>query len=645
MVKNKENKKKKIIAKAPLKIFVFWHPKFTDGKKYAEMLFRTFSRDERDFFGHSIGIPVYFVSNLEVDLTCMDNDTEKVVFIPFVDKNMLLDNDWRVFMSHVCNIQNKETDYIVYPVSFVSLSNIGEYISALKNIQCINLNSIVGYDSKEKALKFELAHELSRLIFGREKVSESKERISASVDIFVSHAKEDGYEMAKNLSDYINSDTGLDAFIDVNDIPIGSDFAVAIDRNIDGSILVIMFTDKFSSREWCQREIMIAKKYSCPIVLLDALSNGEVRRFPYSANVKSIHLGHEELTKEKYKELLYEVLIEALRVKFNRKFLEYLCRLHKIEAVDVDIIPSSPELCTILNFSQSGAKFLLYPEPVLNVVEMEQLGRVMPLQKMITPITMHSALDKKSKSRNKLMIRLSVSEVLDEGFSVNGGMQLSAFYIELCRYLLASGHTLKYSGNINYKTDANFADLLIGLAKNYYAEAETEKPIKLVHLTDSLSDEQRIDLGTCIELVEVKNIEVSIAADEQVKIDLTNLRLAANEGVHAHIIVGGKQSGYVGKYPGILEEVMISIEKNTPFFLIGAYGGMAMEIVNWIKGSTPKVKQYYDIANEFKQRGFSFYNGLTNNENEELAICNDMVKTVSLILKGLQKITEGGNVK
>ncbi len=56
---------------------------------------------------------------------------------------------------------------------------------------------------------------------------------------------------------------------------------------------------------------------------------------------------------------------------------------------------------------------------------------------------------------------------------------------------------------------------------------------------------------------------------------LTRMRVEIAKKADAFIFVGGKVSGFMGKYPGVLEELFWAInEKNKPIYLLGGFGGV-----------------------------------------------------------------------
>ncbi len=71
--------------------------------------------------------------------------------------------------------------------------------------------------------------------------------------------------------------TRLDAFFDAHDLQPGEDWSMALRQQAGQGAMLALRTDLYSSREWCQREMLIAKELGVPVVILDALGEGEQR--------------------------------------------------------------------------------------------------------------------------------------------------------------------------------------------------------------------------------------------------------------------------------------------------------------------------------------------------------------------------------
>ena len=134
---------------------------------------------------------------------------------------------------------------------------------------------------------------------------------------------------------------------------------------------------------------------------------------------------------------------------------------------------------------------------------------------------------------------------------------------------------------------------------------------------------------------------------------------------HARIFIGGRSTGYKGKYPGILEEFRIAMEFNHPIYLVGAFGGVTKDIVEALHGRRSDIfsNEYHlrnsDYSNFFtlfnqKHRennidystlyssirdlgfeGLSNLNGLNVKDNLRLALTPHISEIVYLIMKGL----------
>lgn len=83
------------------------------------------------------------------------------------------------------------------------------------------------------------------------------------VNVFLSHAKQDGTGPARRLRDYIYSQTQLAAFFDENDIAFGDVFASVIQGRLDSSdtaAMIVVRSAAYASRPWCRRELSLFRK-------------------------------------------------------------------------------------------------------------------------------------------------------------------------------------------------------------------------------------------------------------------------------------------------------------------------------------------------------------------------------------------------
>lgn len=75
----------------------------------------------------------------------------------------------------------------------------------------------------------------------------------------------------------IIGETRLRYFLDANDLQPGRDWDKELREQAATSAMLVVRTDLYAMREWCQREMLIAKRHGMPIVILDCLGVGEER--------------------------------------------------------------------------------------------------------------------------------------------------------------------------------------------------------------------------------------------------------------------------------------------------------------------------------------------------------------------------------
>ena len=109
--------------------------------------------------------------------------------------------------------------------------------------------------------------------------------------IFLSHAKEgkNGLNVARQLKALIDDST-MKRFFDSNDIAPGYRFDNEIINNIKESSVVIINSDIYSSRYWCQREVQVAKEFERPIIEVDLIDKEMDRKFPFASNVPVVRV-------------------------------------------------------------------------------------------------------------------------------------------------------------------------------------------------------------------------------------------------------------------------------------------------------------------------------------------------------------------
>lgn len=142
----------------------------------------------------------------------------------------------------------------------------------------------------------------------------------------------------------------------------------------------------------------------------------------------------------------------------------------------------------------------------------------------------------------------------------------------------------------------------------------------------------------------------------------------------ARLLLGGRLTGYKGKYPGLIEEAYICLHDEKPLYLIGGFGGCPKAVIEAIHGEHPEVlttacqiaknpdyqkfmayyntqvKEHSETKEEpidyealvafFQQKGVAgLNNGLSSKENERLFVTPHIPEMISLVLKGLSRLS------
>jgi hypothetical protein len=137
-----------------------------------------------------------------------------------------------------------------------------------------------------------------------------------------------------------------------------------------------------------------------------------------------------------------------------------------------------------------------------------------------------------------------------------------------------------------------------------------------------------------------------------------------NARLHARVVLGGKLAGFSGKYPGIMEEALLSLQKGIPTFVLGGFGGCAEAVAQALLGNAPATltekrlrssptydalfRQYQALApvaerpdcatsvDFLRRKGIKgLNNGLSQRENERLFTSVNLDEITTLVFKGL----------
>jgi hypothetical protein len=358
---------------SPLAIFVLWHHRYLEGEQFANQIFGEFKRKVSDPLSRGMNIPVFFRSHETVLKEIPYQKYENVIVVALIEARFVNDARYKDYLKEIVN--TKAVNIKLIPVAITRLAfnaGIGEY----------NFVRLYEQTDKYQYLISTLAHEVARILYSLPATRTDKSA-PRPLRLFISHAKADGVDIAKRIKLFAQSETALDVFFDANNIAVGHEFSQEIETHISDAVVIAVQTDQYASREWCRREILLAKKYNRPIVILNCLKDGESRSFPYMANVLTVHfLPMDEMV---WLRLMASVMKETLRLKYQEKWLTYVLHKKKILHSNDHVSAYPPELITALPLAHVGKKRFIYPDPAIGTEELEILKKLSSEIQYVTP--------------------------------------------------------------------------------------------------------------------------------------------------------------------------------------------------------------------------------------------------------------------
>lgn len=277
-----------------LEIYIVWHPKDVEGRAIALEVMNHF---HGTIFSGLIGggVEVYIRSNgwsfledaprpIPFSTSISEQGVKSAQFIavvPILGNNMAgsVEDEttpWHAFMQSMRNAQEMQPNrvgifpYVLHQMA-VNQTKLGQIIT--NHYQCIGTTLLRNIENVRDVRCRDLAQGITQLLL------EDEGRLT----VFVSHTKRSSNEEGENVNEliesirYVVSHTRLKEFFDASDLQPGQDWSNELQANASKSAFLAVRTDLYPSREWCQKEILIAKQKGMPLIILDALWCAEER--------------------------------------------------------------------------------------------------------------------------------------------------------------------------------------------------------------------------------------------------------------------------------------------------------------------------------------------------------------------------------
>lgn len=571
----------------PLAVNFVWN--FADSEAVnpiIDIVRKSFARDKDKPFSRGLNIPLFFYSSLNANKIPDDSPNplanKNVIFV-FTSVNTNGRENWRKYVEELPT--SPTTAIVPIAIDKNGLTHRG----SLAGANCIRVYDWPT-DNADLYAIISLAHEIYR--YGCSSIDPDNSGKMSSITIFLSHAKagDTGRLHSEEITKFLDN-SNLNRFFDATEISPGFQFDQEIEKSVKNSTLVAIESDAYSSRYWCQREILCAKQHDRPIVVVNSLNDYEDRIFPAASNVPCVHVSSEApLSQRDILRILSAALLETVRYSYSVQYLEYYKKIGWVED-ECELSARPPEIRQALKVKNNNQKKICYPEPPIYSAEADWHGHL-----GIEAFTPLWNLAEQNSLRQQI-IGISISDVQGDNFSSNHihPDNLIRLTQDIARHLLARSATLIYGGDLR---PGGFTEFVLDEAailkeriggtlpkvENHLAWPLYVSEPEIVAWRAKYSDVMKtVEHEIPIDVVSglAQDVFLPPVTPENVYVwsrCLTAMRERSIASSTVRICSGGKLSGYKGKMPGVLEEIVLALSSKKPTFLLGAFGGVVESV-------------------------------------------------------------------
>jgi CHAT domain-containing protein len=429
---------------------------------------------------------------------------------------------------------------------------------------------------------------------------------AASSRLFISHAKADLDGTGRAAEEFLKhavTETTAMAFFDKVSLLPGEDLDRQVDEGAAKGVFVAVRGDRYSSRAWCRRELLVAKRAGLPTLTVEVLSAGESRSAAYGGNGPSVVWDRTAKPQDAAAQVLTLAMVAAVRHRF---FLAEASRV--ITGAELPesttCLSRPPELLDLvaLRDRKDGALTVLHPDPPLPVFERELLQGADKRLRPVTPTTafagaigssIHAPLD-------GWQIALSLSDASDtpDGGGPLGltGDHVLDTTLFLARAIVGVGGAIAYGGDFR---DRGFTRPLAQIVVSYNETAGRTAQLLHSYLAATINPRDGMGLAAFTphslrsEKGAVLAPPVGRVSDARRALYFSDMRRLMAEMTQARVVLSGTTSpkahdpsGYGGRFPGVVEEAWRTLQKGKPLYVAGGFGGAAALVVEAIEGAT-----------------------------------------------------------
>ena len=377
------------VSGAPFVLHVVWHPRCEAAPAIAEELRRHFASDRYHDIAGGAGVTVLF---RDVDAPDSDappaidwTDGEIVAVVALLDR-ATTDGRWVRYLQNIAaQADDRGLATRMFPVALEA-----EALAGGLDVQALRWYDWPDDDETDRRvarLIRDLTDQFSRMLrhwlsSRPDHADDELHHYMKDIQVFLSHSKHDehGEAVAKAIRDWFHEHSALDSFLDVDDMMAGLRFDAVIEDAIRQGVLVAIYTDSYSSREWCRREAILAKRHGVPMLVVDCLQDKDDRAFPYLWNVPVVRMGVDQ------PERAGRVASALLDEVFKDYLWQQRTAQHRLAPRTV-FTSRPPELATAAAFADvpsDGESVIVHPDPPLGLEERGLFADTLPNVRVCT---------------------------------------------------------------------------------------------------------------------------------------------------------------------------------------------------------------------------------------------------------------------
>lgn len=366
-------------------LYVIWHPSYAGGREIADRLRTHYGRDPSKSVGEEHAVSVLerseSVPGAATPLPIDWDDAELTAVVVLAESTLTSDREWADYVRTVAG--TAQTKGIPAGFFLVTMEHQGLELEIEQQALRWDRWEERGAERYRRLIS-DLTHAFCRML--RHHLDQVRrpddgetplERYLEKIQVFISHSKhdDDGESVALGIRDWLHTHSPLASFFDVYDLPPGRPFKDVLLHQVGAGVVMAVHTDSYSSREWCRREIIEAKRRLVPMVVVDCVRDVDPRSIPYLGNVPVVRMEPSRTDR-------IGVVVGYLLDEVFHTWL-WLCRVGQSLADSPGVLFTArpPELIALAALppvDEASDRIIVYPDPLLSADEERLFSEIAP---------------------------------------------------------------------------------------------------------------------------------------------------------------------------------------------------------------------------------------------------------------------------